>query len=49
MVTDNIQPFPLPGVAKLEFRDIVRYCPLHFVLYMIIIAAFRPLPVCLGI
>lgn len=50
MVTDIVQPFPLPGVAKLEFRDIVGYCIRYFVLYTIIIAAaFRLLPVCLGI
>lgn len=50
MVTDIIQPFPLPGVAKLELRDIAGYRIRYFVLYMIIIAAaFLPLPVCLGI
>lgn len=49
MVTDIIQPFwaiPLLGVAKLEFRDIMGYCLLYFVFYMIIIsAAFLLLPV----
>jgi short-chain fatty acids transporter len=49
MVTDIIQPFwaiPLLGVAKLEFRDIMGYCILYFVLYMIIVsAAFLLLPV----
>ena len=49
MVTDIIQPFwaiPLLGVAKLEFRDIMGYCILYFLLYMLIIsAAFLLLPV----
>jgi short-chain fatty acids transporter len=48
MVTDIIQPFwaiPLLGVAKLEFRDIMGYCILYFVVYMVIVsAAFLLLP-----
>jgi short-chain fatty acids transporter len=48
MVTDIIQPFwaiPLLGVAKLEFRDIMGYCILYFIVYMVIVsAAFLLLP-----
>jgi short-chain fatty acids transporter len=48
MITDIIQPFwaiPLLGVAKLEFRDIMGYCILYFVVYMVIVsAAFLLLP-----
>jgi short-chain fatty acids transporter len=49
MVTDVIQPFwaiPLLGVAKLSFRDIMGYCMIYFIIYMIIISAgFLLLPV----
>jgi short-chain fatty acids transporter len=41
MVTDVIQPFwaiPLLGVAKLEFRDIMGYCMIYFLFYMVIIS-----------
>ena len=42
MITDVIQPFwaiPLLGVAKLNFRDIMGYCMIYFIIYMIIISA----------
>jgi short-chain fatty acids transporter len=49
MVTDVIQPFwaiPLLGVAKLGFRDIMGYCMIYFLFYMVIISiAFLVLPV----
>ena len=49
MVTDVIQPFwaiPLLGVAKLGFRDIMGYCMIYFLFYMVIISiAFLLLPV----
>jgi len=49
MVTDVIQPFwaiPLLGVAKLSFRDIMGYCMVYFLFYMIIVSiAFLLLPV----
>jgi short-chain fatty acids transporter len=41
MVTDVIQPFwaiPLLGVAKLGFRDIMGYCMVYFLIYMVIIS-----------
>ncbi len=41
MVTDVIQPFwaiPLLGVAKLGFRDIMGYCMIYFILYMVVIS-----------
>ena len=41
MVTDVIQPFwaiPLLGVAKLGFRDIMGYCMIYFLFYMILIS-----------
>ncbi len=41
MVTDIIQPFwaiPLLGVAKLGFRDIMGYCIVYFILYMILVS-----------
>lgn len=41
MVTDIIQPFwaiPLLGVAKLGFRDIMGYCMIYFLFYMILIS-----------
>jgi short-chain fatty acids transporter len=41
MVTDVIQPFwaiPLLGVAKLGFRDIMGYCMVYFLVYMVIIS-----------
>ena len=41
MVTDVIQPFwaiPLMGVAKLGFRDIMGYCMVYFLVYMVIIS-----------
>lgn len=41
MVTDVIQPFwaiPLLGVAKLGFRDIMGYCMVYFLFYMVIIS-----------
>ena len=41
MVTDVIQPFwaiPLLGVAKLGFRDIMGYCMIYFVVYMVVIS-----------
>jgi short-chain fatty acids transporter len=41
MVTDIIQPFwaiPLLGVAKLGFRDIMGYCMIYFLIYMVIIS-----------
>jgi len=41
MVTDVIQPFwaiPLLGVAKLGFRDIMGYCMVYFLFYMILIS-----------
>ncbi len=48
MVTDVIQPFwaiPLLGVAKLSFRDIMGYCMIYFLFYMILISvAFLILP-----
>jgi short-chain fatty acids transporter len=48
MVTDVIQPFwaiPLLGVAKLSFRDIMGYCMVYFLFYMVIISiAFLLLP-----
>lgn len=48
MVTDVIQPFwaiPLLGVAKLEFRDIMGYCMIYFLFYMVIISvAFLLMP-----
>jgi short-chain fatty acids transporter len=40
MVTDVIQPFwaiPLLGVAKLGFRDIMGYCMIYFIFYMILV------------
>ncbi len=49
MVTDVIQPFwaiPLLGVAKLSFRDIMGYCMVYFLFYMVIISiGFLLLPV----
>ena len=49
MVTDVIQPFwaiPLLGVAKLGFRDIMGYCMIYFLFYMVIISiGFLLLPV----
>jgi short-chain fatty acids transporter len=49
MVTDVIQPFwaiPLLGVAKLGFRDIMGYCMVYFLFYMVIISiGFLLLPV----
>ena len=49
MITDVIQPFwaiPLLGVAKLNFRDIMGYCMIYFIIYMVIISAgFLLLPV----
>ena len=49
MITDVIQPFwaiPLLGVAKLNFRDIMGYCMIYFIIYMIIISAgFLLLPI----
>ena len=48
MITDVIQPFwaiPLLGVAKLSFRDIMGYCIIYFIVYMIIISiAFLLMP-----
>ena len=41
MVTDVIQPFwaiPLLGVAKLGFRDIMGYCMIYFLCYMVVIS-----------
>ncbi|MGE5255351.1 MAG: short-chain fatty acid transporter [Hyphomicrobiales bacterium] len=41
MVTDVIQPFwaiPLLGVAKLGFRDIMGYCMVYFLIYMVVIS-----------
>lgn len=41
MVTDVIQPFwaiPLLGVAKLGFRDIMGYCMIYFLFYMVLIS-----------
>jgi short-chain fatty acids transporter len=41
MVTDVIQPFwaiPLLGVAKLGFRDIMGYCMIYFLFYMVIVS-----------
>ena len=41
MVTDVIQPFwaiPLLGVAKLGFRDIMGYCMVYFICYMVLIS-----------
>jgi short-chain fatty acids transporter len=41
MVTDVIQPFwaiPLMGVAKLGFRDIMGYCMVYFLIYMVVIS-----------
>jgi short-chain fatty acids transporter len=41
MVTDVIQPFwaiPLLGVAKLGFRDIMGYCIIYFLFYMVIVS-----------
>ncbi|HVO85351.1 MAG TPA: TIGR00366 family protein [Syntrophobacteria bacterium] len=43
MVTDVIQPFwaiPLLGVAKLGFRDIMGYCMVYFLFYMVLISIF---------
>ena len=40
MMTDIIQPFwaiPLLGVAKLNFRDIMGYCLMIFVPYVVIV------------
>jgi short-chain fatty acids transporter len=49
MITDVIQPFwaiPLLGVAKLNFRDIMGYCMIYFIIYMVIISAgFLLLPI----
>jgi short-chain fatty acids transporter len=49
MITDVIQPFwaiPLLGVAKLNFRDIMGYCMIYFIIYMVIISVgFLLLPV----
>lgn len=48
MVTDVIQPFwaiPLLGVAKLEFRDIMGYCIIYFLFYMVLLSiAFLLMP-----
>ena len=48
MVTDVIQPFwaiPLLGVAKLGFRDIMGYCMVYFLIYMVVISiGFLALP-----
>jgi len=53
MVTDVIQPFwaiPLLGVAKLGFRDIMGYCMIYFLFYMVIISlGFLLLPVLFGV
>lgn len=41
MVTDVIQPFwaiPLLGVAKLGFRDIMGYCMVYFLFYMVLVS-----------
>jgi short-chain fatty acids transporter len=41
MVTDVIQPFsaiPLLGVAKLGFRDIMGYCMIYFIFYIVLIS-----------
>jgi len=41
MITDVIQPFwaiPLLGVAKLGFRDIMGYCMIYFLFYMVVIS-----------
>jgi hypothetical protein len=41
MMTDMIQPFwaiPLLGVAKLSFRDIMGYCMVYFLIYMVLIS-----------
>jgi len=41
MVTDVILPFwaiPLLGVTKLGFRDIMGYCMIYFLFYMILIS-----------
>ncbi|MCX5835110.1 MAG: TIGR00366 family protein [Deltaproteobacteria bacterium] len=52
MVTDIIQPFwaiPLLGVAKLEFRDIMGYCMIYFLFYMVVISiAFWFMPYFFG-
>jgi short-chain fatty acids transporter len=49
MVTDVIQPFwaiPLLGVAKLNFRDIMGFCMVYFLIYMVVISiGFLLLPV----
>jgi short-chain fatty acids transporter len=48
MITDIIQPFwaiPLLGVAKLGFRDIMGYCMIYFLAYMVLISiAFLIMP-----
>ena len=48
MITDVIQPFwaiPLLGVAKLGFRDIMGYCMVYFICYMVLISiAFLLMP-----
>jgi short-chain fatty acids transporter len=53
MVTDVIQPFwaiPLLGVAKLSFRDIMGYCMVYFLIYMVLISiGFLLLPVFFGV
>ena len=53
MVTDVIQPFwaiPLLGVVKLNFRDIMGYCMVYFLIYMIVISiAFLLLPLFFGV
>jgi len=52
MVTDIIQPFwaiPLLGVAKLGFRDIMGYCMIYFLFYMVLISiGFLMLPYVFG-
>jgi short-chain fatty acids transporter len=43
MATNIVQPFwaiPLLGVARLEFRDILGYCALMFVLYTAMLSVF---------
>ncbi len=49
MITDVIQPFwaiPLLGVAKLNFRDIMGFCMVYFLIYMVVISiGFLLLPV----
>jgi short-chain fatty acids transporter len=48
MITDVIQPFwaiPLLGLAKLGFRNIMGYCMIYFLFYMVLVSiGFRRLP-----